>query len=183
MTKQNLPGDPTKHEVIDEILRVDHAGERGAINIYKGQLEVLGNHPVIGPKLREMLENEQYHYDTFTDLINKHQTRPTALMPLWDKLAYYVLGKGTALLGVEAAMACTDAVEDVIGKHYHSQLDQLNDKDDKPLKKIIKEFRDDELAHQDTAIEFGAKQAPAYGLLSTLIKGCCHIAIKASKKI
>jgi ubiquinone biosynthesis monooxygenase Coq7 len=186
MAKKKLKTSPAPHELVDEIIRVDHAGERGAINIYKGQLAVLG-HTDIGDELREMLKNEEYHLATFEKLMVERGTRPTALLPLWDKLAYYVLGMGTALLGKEAAMACTDAVEEVIGKHYQKQVDELKPYGDgeKSLRKTIAEFRDDELAHQQTAQEHGAQETPSplREFLYTSIKACCKIAISVSKKV
>lgn len=163
-----------------EMIRVDHAGEYAALEIYKGQLAVLGNTP-IASELKEMLANEQHHYDTFSRLMVEHQVRPTVMLPLWKVLSFG-LGAVSALAGRKPAMAVTDAVEEVIGEHYNEQLQKLGDR--KPeLKKIIAEFRDDELHHQNTAIDHGAKQAPLYRLMSQIIKTGCRVAIKVSEKI
>ena len=111
---------------LDQILRVDHAGEIGASKIYEGQIKILGN-TEIGPLLQKMKDQEQEHLDTFHQLLNDHKVRPTALMPIWNA-AGFVLGAFTASLGKDAAMACTIAVEEVIGKHYEKQAEQLRNR-------------------------------------------------------
>ena len=128
-----------------------------------------------------MANQEQKHIDTFNKLIIEKRVRPTALMPVWN-LTGYLLGITTALMGKKAAMACTVAVEDVIGKHYEKQAKQLGNKDPK-LKKIILEFRDDELEHHDIGIEHEAEKTPGYSILSKFIEIGCKTAIAVSKKI
>ena len=156
-------GSKVPKKLIDEIIRVDHAGEYGATKIYAGQLIVFGKNSKIGKTIKHMANQEQKHIDTFNKLIIEKRVRPTALMPLWN-LTGYLLGITTALMGKKAAMACTVAVEDVIGKHYEKQAKQLGNKDPK-LKKIILEFRDDELEHHDIGIEHEAEKTPGYNIL------------------
>ena len=171
-------------ELIDRIIRVDHAGEFGANKIYEGQMAVLGKTSV-GPVIQEMWEQEKHHKATFDKLIPKHRVRPTALMPLWD-IAGFALGAGTALLGKEAAMACTVAVETSIGEHYNNQIRTLLEDDPekhKELLEIIKEFRDDELEHLETGLDHDAEMAPFYSALSSTIKVGCTAAIWLSERI
>ena len=174
-------GSKVPKKLIDEIIRVDHAGEYGATKIYAGQLIVFGKNSKIGKTIKHMANQEQKHIDTFNKLIIEKRVRPTALMPLWN-LTGYLLGITTALMGKKAAMACTVAVEDVIGKHYEKQAKRLGNKDPK-LKKIILEFRDDELEHHDIGIEHEAEKTPGYNILSKVIKIGCKTAIEISKKI
>ena len=174
-------GSKVPKKLIDEIIRVDHAGEYGATKIYAGQLIVFGKNSKIGKTIKHMANQEQKHIDTFNKLIIEKRVRPTALMSLWN-LTGYLLGITTALMGKKAAMACTVAVEDVIGKHYEKQAKQLGNKDPK-LKKIILEFRDDELEHHDIGIEHEAEKTPGYNILSKVIKIGCKTAIEISKKI
>ncbi|XP_023321425.1 5-demethoxyubiquinone hydroxylase, mitochondrial [Eurytemora carolleeae] len=168
---------------IDSMIRVDHAGEYGADRIYAGQLAVLG-HTDIGPKISEMWEQEKEHLATFNRYIPEYRVRPTALLPLWH-VAGYALGAGTALLGKEAAMACTVAVEASITAHYNEQLRELHKDGDKyeQLIKTISKFRDDEQEHHDTGLEHGAEQAPAYALLSAAITVGCKGAIWLSERV
>ncbi len=175
-----LPGDKTRREVLDEVLRVNHAGELGAQQIYRGQLAILGKSET-GPILQEMLEQEQGHLAKFEELITQHQTRPTALLPFW-RAAGFALGAGTALLGKEAAMACTVAVETVIAEHYQSQIDTL-DETDSELKATLTQFRAEELEHHDIGLEEGAEQSPLYGLLSEVVQAGCRAAIAVAKKV
>jgi len=169
-----------------EMLRVDHAGEYGAVAIYKGQQAVFGKNAKTretAKKLAEMQAEEQLHLDAFDDLLNTHKVRPTAMGPLWS-IAGYGLGVVTALMGEKAAHACTEAVETVIEQHYADQIDELEDQPEHAaLRETFVQFREDELHHRDIAIEEGAKEAPAYGLLSRVIKAGCHIAIRVSEKI
>ena len=174
-------GSKVPKKLIDEIIRVDHAGEYGATKIYAGQLIVFGKNSKIGKTIKHMANQEQKHIDTFNKLIIEKRVRPTALMPVWN-LTGYLLGITTALMGKKAAMACTVAVEDVIGKHYEKQAKQLGNKDPK-LKKIILDFRDDELEHHDIGIEHEAEKTPGYNILSKVIKIGCKTAIEISKKI
>ncbi|MBI29249.1 MAG: 2-nonaprenyl-3-methyl-6-methoxy-1,4-benzoquinol hydroxylase [Alphaproteobacteria bacterium MarineAlpha5_Bin11] len=168
-------------KMIEEIIRVDHAGEYGATKIYAGQLAIFGEESETGKQIKNMADQEQEHIETFNRLMVEKRVRPTALMPVWN-IAGYLLGVSTALMGKKAAMACTVAVEDVIGKHYEKQAKALGRKDPK-LKKIILKFRDDELEHHDIGIENDAEKAIGYTLLSKIIKSGCKTAIAISKKI
>ena len=134
----------TNKKKLDSILRVDHAGETAAAKIYDGQLAILKNTPV-GPTIQHMKDQEEEHLDTFNRLLVENDTRPTALLPLWNVMGYG-LGVASALMGEKAAMACTIAVEEVIGEHYAKQAEALDKKDDK-LKSTLEKFRDDELDH------------------------------------
>lgn len=169
---------------IAQMLRIDHAGEYGAVAIYRGQQAVFKNNPKtqnIAAKLREMELEEQKHLDAFDRLLVEREVRPTLFAPLWN-VAGYGLGVATALMGEKAAHACTEAVETVIEQHYGEQIEatRVSDPD---LSEMFTAFREDELHHRDTAIEEGAKEAPAYGLLSGLIRAGCHAAIKITSKI
>ena len=171
----------TDKNILDEIIRVDHAGEYGATRIYDGQIAVFGKDSKIGKTIQHMADQEQEHIDKFNELILEHRVRPTALLPLWN-VAGYALGASTALMGEKAAMACTVAVEKVIGEHYQEQLELLGD-DHKDLKKTISKFRDDELEHHDIGIEHDAESAPGYKIMSKVIELGCKTAIAISKKI
>ena len=175
-----MPGDPTRDQMIDSMIRVDHAGEHGAVRIYAGQLAVLAGTDAEGT-IREMAEQEQKHLSTFDSMIADRQARPTALAPIWH-VAGFALGAGTALLGPKAAMACTQAVEEVIDEHYAAQADQLGD-DEKDLRDTIEEFRADERGHRDKAIEEGAEQAPGYEVLTSAVKAGSKLAIWLSSRI
>lgn len=166
-----------------EMIRVDQAGEFGATRIYAGQLAVMGDRGPHSAEIRAMAEQEAGHRAKFDALIARRGVRPTALQPIWS-VAGYALGAGTALLGPEAAMACTAAVETEIERHYSAQLDELErDGDDPELAAMIAEFRDDEREHHDAAIAAGAESAPAYPLLSAVIRLGCRAAIRVSEKI
>ena len=145
-------------------------GEKAAMACTVAVEKVIGEH-----------YQEQEHIDKFNELILEHRVRPTALLPLWN-VAGYALGASTALMGEKAAMACTVAVEKVIGEHYQEQLDLLGD-DHKDLKKTISKFRDDELEHHDIGIEHDAESAPGYKIMSKVIELGCKTAIAISKKI
>ena len=175
-----LPGDPTPRQLVERVIRVDHAGEYGAQRIYQGQLAVLRG-TRWEPLLRHMQAQEQAHLDTFSRLIAQRRVRPTALLPLWH-LAGYALGAGTALLGHRAAMACTVAVEEAIDEHYAAQEAALGE-DEAPLKGHIARFRAEELEHRDIGLEHEAEQAPAYRLLSAAIKAGCKVAIAVSERV
>ena len=165
-----------------EYLRVNHAGERAAQMIYKGQLAVLRGHPHTA-EIRHMMEQEQQHLDTFDTMLNDFKVRPSLLDPVWGA-AGFVLGAATAALGPKAAMACTIAVEEVIGTHYDRQVKGLNSRRQEPeLVKILAQFRDEELEHRDIAIEHNGRRAPAYGLMKTVIQTGCKTAIKIAEKI
>jgi ubiquinone biosynthesis monooxygenase Coq7 len=165
---------------VKKFIRVDHAGEYGATQIYAGQLAVLGRGRH-GAALREMQTQEQAHLETFSALIAKRRVRPTALLPLWQ-LAGFALGAATAALGPRAAMACTVAVEETIDAHYAAQAAALED-DEAPLRATIEKFRGEELQHRDTALANEAEQAPAYRLMTAVIKAGCRAAIKLSENI
>jgi 3-demethoxyubiquinol 3-hydroxylase len=175
-----LPGPGATRRQLERILRVDHAGECGAIRIYQGQLAVLG-HTASGDTIRHMEAQEQVHKQTFDRMMAERGVRPTALMPLWD-FAGYALGAATALMGQKAAMACTAAVEEVIDEHYAKQSSQLA-ATDPALKETVDKFRADEVAHRDTALAHGAEQTPGYETLTGLIKAGCRFAIKLSERV
>jgi ubiquinone biosynthesis monooxygenase Coq7 len=175
-----LPGDPSRKEMIARILRVDHAGEHGAVRIYEGQLAVLGGRPA-GAVIRRMAEQEQKHLQTFDRLLPENKVRPTALSPLWH-VAGFALGAATALLGERAAMACTVAVEEVIDEHYAAQSAQLG-AEEPALKAVIDEFRQDEIAHRDEGLAHGAEEAPAYEVLRAAIKAGSRLAIWLSTRV
>lgn len=175
-----MPGDPTKDELIARILRVDQAGELGAVRIYQGQRAVLGRGRH-GPLLAKMAEQEQHHLDTFNRLISERKVRPTILSPVWH-VAGFMLGAGTALLGERAAMACTVAVEEAIDEHYAEQAAQLGD-DEAPLKATIETFREEEIEHRDIGLANEAEKAPGYPVLSHAIKTGCKLAIWLSQRI
>lgn len=178
------PGRGAQSARLAEILRVDHAGELGAVHIYRGQRAVMAaasGRGRIANQLAEMEAQEAVHLARFDRLLNERQVRPTALAPLW-RLAGFALGAGTALLGEKAAHACTEAVETVIEGHYAGQIAELAERDPE-LAAELAQFRDEELAHRDLAIEEGAREAPAHGLLSAVIGAGCRAAIKLSEKL
>jgi ubiquinone biosynthesis monooxygenase Coq7 len=175
-----MPGDPTKEELVDAMIRVDHAGEHGAVRIYQGQLAILSGSEAEAP-IREMADQEQRHLDGFDALIADRHVRPTLLSPLWH-VAGFALGAGTALLGPKAAMACTQAVEEVIDDHYAAQAEKLGD-DEAELRDMIEDYRADERAHRDTAIEQGAEEAPGYEMLTGAVKAGSRLAIWLSTRI
>ena len=162
------------------MLRVDQAGEFGATRIYAGQLAVLGDRHPCSAEIRHMAAQEQDHLLRFNALLAERGVRPTALQPFWH-VAGFALGAATALIGPEAAMACTAAIETEIDLHYTQQLDALGD-DDPDLRETIREFRDDERDHHDKAIAAGAERAPAYPLLSAAIRLGCRAAIRLSER-
>lgn len=167
----------------ESMIRVDQAGEFGATRIYAGQLAVMGDRHPLAAEIRHMAEQEAVHREKFDALMARRGVRPTALQPFWS-LAGYALGAGTALLGPEAAMACTAAVEEEIDRHYSDQLDQLEASNADPeLAAMIAEFREDERDHRDAALAAGAERAPAYPLLSGAIRLGCRVAIRLAEKI
>ncbi|AOL22019.1 ubiquinone biosynthesis monooxygenase Coq7 [Erythrobacter litoralis] len=168
---------------LHRMIRVDQAGEFGATRIYEGQIAVMGDRGPHSAEIRHMAEQEEGHRARFDEMLVARGVRPTALHPFWSA-AGYALGAGTALLGPEAAMACTAAVEEEIDKHYSEQLDRLTETGADPeLAEMIEEFREDERQHRDAALANGAEQAPAYPLLAGAIKLGCRIAIKVSERI
>ena len=174
----------TNKKYLEEIIRVDHAGERGAIKIYEGQLLALKTFKQdedLKRKIEEIKEHEKEHYEFFKDQIKKRNIKPTKLLPMWDLLGV-TLGFGTAMLGKKAAMLCTASVEEVIDQHYKDQTYKLGE-DEKDLKKKIMKFRDDELHHKDIAYDHGATKQGLYGVLDKIIKTSSRIAITISEKI
>ncbi len=166
-----------------EMIRVDQAGEFGATRIYAGQLAVMGDRGPHSAEIRAMAEQEEGHRAEFDALMAQRGVRPTALQPFWD-VAGFALGAGTALIGPEAAMACTAAIETEIDEHYSRQLEDLEKSGDDPeLADMIARFREDEREHRDAAFAAGAEKAPAYPLLSAAIRLGCRAAIRISEKI
>ncbi|HEX7877366.1 MAG TPA: demethoxyubiquinone hydroxylase family protein [Sphingobium sp.] len=165
----------------EAMLRVDHAGEFGATRIYAGQLAVLGDRHPDARVIAGMAAQEERHRRIFDAMVTRRGVRPTALRPIWD-VAGFALGAVTAAIGPRAAMACTAAIETEIDRHYAEQLDALGD-DDPELAATIADFQAEELEHRDTAIAHGAEQAPAYPLLSGVIRLGCRAAIALSKRI
>ena len=163
------------------MLRVDQAGEYGATRIYAGQLAVLRRNCPEAKLIARMAAQEERHLDRFDRLMAERRVRPTALQPLWN-VAGFALGAATALMSEKAALACTDAVETVIDKHYGEQLAELGE-DDPVLAADIAEFRADELEHRDTARAAGAARAAGYPLLTAAIRAGCRVAIALSKRI
>jgi ubiquinone biosynthesis monooxygenase Coq7 len=177
MTSRN----PTTSRLdIERFLRVDHAGERAAQQIYKGQLAVLANHEM-ADEIRHMMDQEVEHLETFDSLLNERQVRPSLLDPLWGA-AGFTLGVVTAAMGPKAAMACTIAVEEVIGEHYQKQADILGD-DERELQATVERFRDEELEHRDIAIEHDGREARHYSLLRKVVQRGCRAAIKIAEKV
>ena len=175
-----LPGDPDAKTRTERMLRVDHAGEYGAVRIYQGQLAVLGK-SANAPTLKHMLEQEEHHLDTFNKLVVERRVRPTALTPIWH-LAGFALGAGTALLGEKAAMACTVAVEEVIDEHYADQVEDLGESEPE-LRETFEEFRREEVEHRDIGLANGAEQTPGYELLTGAIKRGSRLAIWLSERL
>ena len=174
----------TKNKLVEEFIRVDHAGERGAVKIYEGQLLALNTiykNDELKDTILEMREHEREHCDFFENEIKKRQIKPTRFLPLWDLLGVG-LGFGTTLLGKKAAMLCTASVEEVIDKHYQDQINQLGE-DEKELRDKIIKFREDELHHKDIAYEEGASKNGIYSILDKIIKTGSKIAINISEKI
>ena len=163
------------------MLRVDQAGEYGATRIYAGQLAVLRPNGPEAKLIARMAAQEERHLERFDALIAKRRVRPTALQPLWN-VAGFALGAATALMSEKAALACTDAIETEIDRHYQQQLDELGD-DDPELASDIAEFRADEIEHRDTARAAGATEAVGYPLLTAAIRAGCRVAIELSKRI
>lgn len=177
-----------KERRLEEMLRVDHAGEYGAVRIYQGQIAVLkarrrpgGLEDETLKTIRNMEAEEKDHLAAFNKILNERGVRPTAMTPIWH-VAGYALGATTALMGEKAAMACTAAVEEVIEEHYQDQIDTLGS-DEEDLRDALTKFRDDEIAHKDTALDLGAEDTPGYAALSGAIKAGTRFAIRISEKI
>ncbi len=175
-----LPGDANRKQAIAEIVRVDQAGEFGAVRIYAGQLAVL-RPGATAARIREMAAKEAEHLAAFNAMMVARRVRPTVLMPLWH-VAGFALGAATAMLGERAAMACTVAVEDVIDEHYAAQAEALGE-DEAPLRATIERFRQDEIAHRDVALAHQAAETPGYPLLVAAVKAGSRLAIWLSTRI
>ena len=165
---------------LGEMLRVDHAGEVSARKIYDGQLLILKNRPE-AREIQHMRDQEQHHLDSFDKLLNEHKIRPSLLTPVWNT-AGFALGAFTAILGTKAAMACTIAVEEVIGEHYQKQAEVLK-KSDKKLAHTLNEFAEEELEHRDIAKNNDGEKAIGYSLMRGIIQRGCKIAIKIAEKV
>jgi ubiquinone biosynthesis monooxygenase Coq7 len=187
MTEKPLPPRPGRGAAaarLAEILRVDHAGELGAVAIYQGQRAVLAQargHERAAGQLEAMEAHEAAHLARFETLLSQRRVRPTALTPVW-RLAGFALGMGTALMGDKAAHACTEAVESVIEEHYAGQVAELAGHEP-DLAAELAAFRDEEAAHRQIALDEGAREAVGYPLLSALIRAGCRAAIRISERI
>ena len=174
----------TDQKILEEIIRVDHAGERGAIKIYEGQLLALNTireDKNLKRIIEEMKEQEKEHLEYFEKEIQKRNMKATYMLPLWDLMGVS-LGFGTALLGKKAAMLCTASVEEVIENHYENQLSKIGD-DEKDLKAKIEKFKGDEVNHKNTAYESGATKSGLYSIMDKIIRTGSKIAITISEKI
>ena len=174
----------TNQKTLEEIIRVDHAGERGAIKIYEGQLlalKTIKQDKILRDKIEKMKEQEKEHLEYFEKEIQKRKIKPTSMLPLWDLMGI-TLGFGTALLGKKATMLCTASVEEVIDEHYKNQLGKLGN-DEKELKKKIEKFNEDENNHKNIAYESGATNKGLYSIMDKIIKIGSRIAITISEKI
>ena len=174
----------TNKKTLEEIIRVDHAGERGAIKIYEGQLlalKTIKQDENLLNIIEEMKKQEKEHLEYFEKEIRKRKIKPTSLLPLWDIMGV-ALGFGSALLGKKATMLCTASVEEVIDGHYNNQLKKLGN-DEKDLKKKIEKFKEDEVNHKNMAYESGATNKGVYSIMDKVIKTGSKIAITISEKI
>jgi len=181
-SSDSSPNSPSVDQMthsVDQMIRVDHAGEYGAVRLYEGQLAVLGQ-STHADALKEMLEHEQEHLATFRKMLKERKLKPTVFQPLWH-MAGFALGAATAALGTRTAMACTVAVEDEIDEHYESQEQQLGD-DEKELKQKITQFRAEEQEHRDEALRREAEKAPLYPILYGGIRGGTRLAIWLSTR-
>jgi len=174
----------TNQKTLEEIIRVDHAGERGAIKIYEGQLlalKTIKQDNNLKDKIEKMKEQEKEHLEYFEKEIQKRKIKPTYLLPLWDVMGV-ALGFGTALLGKKAAMLCTASVEEVIEDHYQNQLKKLGN-DEMDLKAKIEKFKGEEVDHKNIAYEAGATKKGLYSVMDKVIRTGSRIAITISEKI
>ena len=177
----------TRGAAVEEMVRVDHAGEYGAVRIYSGQLAVFERLPHkrrIADSLAHMRDEEVEHLSKFNELIRERGVRPTALTPFWH-VAGFALGAATALMGEKAAHACTAAVEEVIDDHYRGQIEKLKDLggEEAELAETIEKFREEEVRHKEAALAEGAEQAVGYPLLSGVIRAGCKLAIRVAEKV
>ena len=174
----------TNQKILEEIIRVDHAGERGAIKIYEGQLlalKTIKQDNDLKDTIEEMKEHEKEHLEYFEKEIQKRKIKPTYFLPLWDVMGV-ALGFGTAMLGKKAAMVCTASVEEVIEDHYQNQIKKLGN-DEKDLKAKIEKFKNDEIDHKNIAYKSGATNKGLYSIMDKIIKTSSKIAITISEKI
>ena len=174
----------TNQKTLEEIIRVDHAGERGAIKIYEGQLlalKTIKQDNDLKDIIEDMKAHEKEHLEYFEKEIYNRKIKPTYLLPLWDVMGV-ALGFGTAMLGKKAAMLCTASVEEVIEDHYHNQIKKLGD-DEKDLKNKIEKFKSDEIKHKNIAYDSGASNKGLYSIMDKIIKTSSRIAITISEKI
>jgi len=174
----------TDKKILEEIIRVDHAGERGAIKIYEGQLlalKTIKQDERLKDIIEEMKDHEKDHLEYFEKEIQKRNMKPTYLLPLWDLMGIS-LGFGTVLLGKKAAMLCTASVEEVIENHYENQLSKIGE-DEKDLKEKIKKFKGDEVNHKNIAYQSGATKNGLYSIMDKMIRTGSKIAISISEKI
>ena len=178
--EDRLPGDLAPKALVERMIRVDHAGEFGAARIYEGQLAVLGRSKNAAT-IRRMADQEQRHLAAFDALVVERRVRPTALSPLWHA-AGFALGAASAALGERAAMACTVAVEEVIGEHYAAQAEKLGD-DEAELRDLIEEFRADEMEHRDTGLAEGAEEMAGYRPFRHAVKASTRLAIWLSERV
>lgn len=175
------PGPGQARERVAEMLRVDHAGELAAVHIYRGQRAVFGQaKPDLAARFGRMEAEERAHLEAFETRLTERGVRPSLFTPLW-RAAAFALGAGTALMGEKAAHACTEAVESVIEEHYARQVEALQGSEP-ALAAELAGYRDDELGHLVEAVESGAREAPGYGALSSLIRAGCRAAIKVAEK-
>lgn len=181
LKNKRVPNSLNKEQQLDRIIRVDHAGEYGAVRIYEGQLAVFGDNHPMSDTIKHMKEQEDVHLDRFNKLIRDYNARPTLITPLWHA-AGYALGATTALMGPKAAMACTEAVEEVIDKHYAEQIESLGD-DEGALAETLEKFRQEEVEHKQIAIDNGAQEVPAHGILYGAIKLGVKAVIKVAERI
>jgi ubiquinone biosynthesis monooxygenase Coq7 len=175
-----LPGDKPREKFLSSMIRVNHAGEFGAKRIYQGQLNRIKDEDIL-KTIMHMKKQEEAHLEYFSEQLIARRIRPTLLMPIWN-IYGYLLGTLTAHLSNEAAMACTEAVEEVINDHYLEQIKALKNYNEEELSNKIESFRQEELEHRDIALMHNSTKAKGHKLLSTLIKSTCKIAIKLSKR-
>lgn len=179
-----LPGLKTQERIKDEMLRVDHAGEYGAVQIYRGQMAALKNassQKESYTEIKHMAAQESVHLNHFNQLLPKRNIRPSAISPLW-RIGGFMMGAMTALTSKENAMACTESVETVIGEHYNEQISYFEEKGDDEIE-TLKKFRDEELEHLEYAVQDGAKEAKAYHTSDNLITTICKSVIRIAEKI
>ena len=176
------PDFTTPKDIIQKMIRVDHAGEYGARRIYEGQLSLPLNQEATNT-IQHMLQQEELHLSYFSQLLLERKVRPTILIPLWHVIGY-ILGKGSVMIGSKAAMLVTQSIEEVIEQHYQHQIDYLESHNiEKELLSRIKQFQLEEVEHRDTALVFGSNEVACGSMISRVIKYMCNVAIRLSKVI